>query len=558
MSTTNAGTPASRATTTSRELADEPRQSLIRRRVPFLFSVRFGITAWYAGVLILTIAVVGIGFRVLLVRTMDAQGRSRLEDAARDIRANIEEQAFVSTSSTGYAGYEIHVVPDFDSQNLQLSGVSFSIYDTSTGREIARAGNYAGVWPRRQDLPTLLALKDERYRTVTVSGYPVRTLAYPIVSEALRDAITGEPAVIGMIFATESLQSTTRMLDQMNRLLLVSGLAGAIFASIGGWLLAGRALAPVNRIMASAEDIANDRSAASLSRRVEVPATGDEIAQLAETFNDMLDRIEQAFAAQRRFVADASHELRTPLTSIKGNIDVLRRQLAAGRTLAPEDIVDALGDVGRESARMSRLVEDLLALARNESAGYGTAAGMHPTSLDVIAGEAVRTAEGLLHGQRLELDAPRPVTVTANGDQLVQVMLILLDNAIRHTPAGGTITLHVGQDIDPVDGVACARIDVEDTGHGIDPEHLPHLFERFYRAENARDRTTGGTGLGLAIALAIVRAHAGWIDVTSAPERGTRFTVWIPLRPDDVASEDATSRLRPRIPRRKPPLAPSA
>ncbi len=311
--------------------------------------------------------------------------------------------------------------------------------------------------------------------------------------------------------------------------------------------------------MASAEDIANDRSAASLSRRVEIPATGDEIAQLAETFNHMLDRIEQAFAAQRRFVADASHELRTPLTSIKGNIDVLRRQLAAGRALAPEDIVDALGDVGRESARMSRLVEDLLALARNESAGYATTAGMHPTSLDVIAGEAVRTAEGLLHGQHLELDAPRAVTVTANGDQLVQVMLILLDNAIRHTPAGGTITLHVGQDTDPVDGVACARIDVEDTGHGIDPEHLPHLFERFYRAENARDRTTGGTGLGLAIALAIVRAHAGWIDVASAPERGTRFTVWIPCRPDSSdTDESAAARLRSRIPRRKPPSAPNA
>lgn len=551
MSTSNAATPASRATTTSRELSDEPRQSLIRRRVPFLFSVRFGITAWYAGVLILTIAVVGIGFRMLLVRSMDAQGRNRLENAAEEIRANIQEQTFLSTSPTGYPDYEIHIVPEFDSQTLQLSGVSFSIYDTATGLPIDRGGNYASLWPPRNELPALLALKEPRYRTETVNGYPVRTLAYPIFSETMRNASTGEPYIIGMIFTAESLQSTTRMLDQMNRLLLISGLAGAIFASIGGWLLAGRALAPVNRIMASAEDIANDRSAASLSRRVEVPATGDEIAQLAETFNDMLDRIEQSFAAQRRFVADASHELRTPLTSIKGNIDVLRRQLAAGRTLTPEDIVDALGDVGRESARMSRLVEDLLALARNESVGYATTAGMHPTSLDVIAGEAVRTAEGLLQGQHLKLDAPDAVTVTANGDQLIQVMLILLDNAIRHTPAGGTITLHVGQDIDPVDGVACARIDVEDTGHGIDPEHLPHLFERFYRAENARDRSTGGTGLGLAIALAIVRAHAGWIDVASAPERGTRFTVWIPLRPDDVPNDDALGRLRPRIPRRK-------
>ncbi len=340
-----------------------------------------------------------------------------------------------------------------------------------------------------------------------------------------------------MIFTTESLETTVRTLHQMNKMLLISGVGGGLFASIGGWLLAGRALAPVNRIMASAEDIANDRSAASLSRRVEVPPTADEIAQLAATFNDMLDRIEQAFAAQRRFVADASHELRTPLTSIKGNIDVLRRQLAAGRPVSPDDIVDALGDVGRESARMSRLVEDLLALARNEAAGYVRSADMHSTSLDALAAEAIRTAEGLAQGQRLELDAQHHVIVHGNSDQLVQIMLILLDNAIRHTPADGSITLRVRRETDPVDNVACARIDVEDTGDGIDPQHLPHLFERFYRADNARDRNSGGTGLGLSIALAIVRGHGGWIDVTSAPERGTRFTVWLPLRRESPRGE---------------------
>ena len=550
MSTSNATAPAPRATTTSRELSDEPRQSLIRRRVPFLFSVRFGITAWYAGVLILTIAAVGIGFRTLLVRSMEQDAQNRLLVAAREVREGIHEQAFLDQ----YPGPAIAVMADFDGEPLQRSGISYSIYDIISLNRIDSGGTYAELWPQQRDLAKLIVLKEGKYFTVHVGEYSLRGLAYPIRSREVIDLATGEPAIIGMIFTTESLATTVQTLGKMNKMLLISGVGGGLFASIGGWLLAGRALAPVNRIRASAEDIANDRSAASLSRRVEVPPTADEIAQLAATFNDMLDRIEQAFAAQRRFVADASHELRTPLTSIKGNIDVLRRQLAASRPVSPDDIVDALGDVGRESARMSRLVEDLLALARNEAAGYVRSADMHSTSLDALAAEAIRTAEGLAQGQRLELDAQHHVIVHGNSDQLVQIMLILLDNAIRHTPADGSITLRVRRDPDPVDNVACARIDVEDTGDGIDPEHLPHLFERFYRADNARDRNSGGTGLGLSIALAIVRRHGGWIDVTSAPERGTRFTVWLPLRPESVRGDDPAARLRPRTSRRKLPF----
>jgi two-component system, OmpR family, sensor kinase len=539
-------------TSSSRVVQDEPRESLIRRRVPFLFSVRFGITAWYAGVLILTIAVLGIGFRILLVRALEQDAEERLVIAAEDVRRQTDELPYHDPDKDQYPAYELEAPEDIDVQRSLMSGVSITIVDTATRRVLFSEGTYEDLWPRERDIAELLDTRNETFITSHVEGYNIRSLVYPIRSQEMRDAKTGEPMIIGMVFVTESLTTTTRMLSQLNQLLLISGIVGAGIASIGGWVLAGRALLPVNRIMSSAEDIANDRSAASLSRRLEVPRTGDEIAQLAETFNDMLDRIEQAFAAQRRFVADASHELRTPLTSIKGNIDVLRRQLAAGRTLDPDDIVEALGDIGRESARMSRLVEDLLSLARNESATYTTTQDRPVMSLDVLAGEAVRTAEVLVHGQALRLEAPEPVLVHGNGDQLVQVMLILLDNALRHTPEGGSVTLRVSRDIDPIDDIACARIDVEDTGQGIESEHLPHLFERFYRAENARDRTSGGTGLGLAIALSIVRAHAGWIDVESAPDAGAHFTVWIPLLEEPLPQSTSTpSRLLPRMTRRK-------
>jgi signal transduction histidine kinase len=153
----------------------------------------------------------------------------------------------------------------------------------------------------------------------------------------------------------------------------------------------------------------------------------------------------------------------------------------------------------------------------------------------------------------LTIEAPEAVMIHGNGDQLVQVMLILLDNALRHTPPGGRVTLRISEEIDPLDGILCARIDVEDTGQGIHRAHLPHLFERFYRAEGSRDRTSGGTGLGLSIALSIVRAHFGWIDVESAPEQGTKFTVWIPQRDaSPQADAESNNRLMPRMPRRKP------
>jgi len=166
-------------------------------------------------------------------------------------------------------------------------------------------------------------------------------------------------------------------------------------------------------------------------------------------------------------------------------------------------------------------------------------------SLDVLAHEAFRTVHQVGKGQELKLNAGGPVTLHADGDRLVQVMIILLDNAIRHTPADGAVELTVDQEVDAATDEPCARIRVSDTGSGIAAEHVPHLFERFYRAEDARSRASGGTGLGLSIALAIVRTHHGWIDVDTAPGKGTTFTVWLPAAanagPAAALIEDAGS-----------------
>jgi signal transduction histidine kinase len=306
-----------------------------------------------------------------------------------------------------------------------------------------------------------------------------------------------------------------------------SGL-GLLLALAGGWVMAGRALRPVDQVTAAAARIAaGDGTAASLAARLPVPPADDELARLSSTFNAMLDRLQASFHAQERFVADASHELRTPLTAIRGNVDVLSRQTRNGsRVLMSGDLTPALDDIRVESDRMRRLLDDLLLLARSDAGEGARPFPMTQTSgvrLDAIASDAVRSASTLSQGQIVELEEPRPVLLDGDPDRLRQLIMILLDNAIRHTPPGGHVRVAVAAGAD-----GTARVAVRDDGEGIAAEHIPHLFERFYRADGARGRASGGTGLGLAIARAICRAHGGDIEVRSSPGQGATFIATLP------------------------------
>jgi signal transduction histidine kinase len=226
---------------------------------------------------------------------------------------------------------------------------------------------------------------------------------------------------------------------------------------------------------------------------------------------------------------------------------VLLRQVRAKRPIAEDDLADVLGILQRESGRMSRLVDDMLALARSDAGGQGDLLKQDAVSLEVVVGEAMRTARQLARGQQLELEVIEPVTLYGDGDRLVQVVLIFLDNALRYTKAGGTVTVVVDRATDADEDIACGRITIRDTGCGIQPQHVPHLFERFFRVEDARTRTAGGTGLGLSIALSIVRGHGGWIDVDTAVGRGTTFTVWLPLEHPAEPTAELTGPEPPRV-----------
>lgn len=300
---------------------------------------------------------------------------------------------------------------------------------------------------------------------------------------------------------------------RFGRLMILMAVVGCALAFAAGWLIAGRALRPVTVLTDTARAIARSRV---FSGRVPASRAQDELGRLATTFNEMLASLEEAYAAQQRFVSDASHELRAPITVIQANLDLLRRHPAMPPVEREQTVAEAFG----ETARLARLVSDLLALARADA---GVAIRRESVELDRVLMEVLGEARHLVQGQRLGITAVEPVLVEGDPDRLRQLLLIPIDNAIRYTPPGGRITVRLERRDD------AAEIRIDDTGIGIPERDLPRVFDRFYRADPARTRDPGGTGLGLGIARWIAERHGGAITLTSTPGQGTSARILLPM-----------------------------
>lgn len=242
----------------------------------------------------------------------------------------------------------------------------------------------------------------------------------------------------------------------------------------------------------------------------------DEVGRLAATFNGMLERLERAFAAQQRFVADASHALRTPLTAIQGNVELLLNGIHD-----PTEQRISLQAIRQETGRLSRVVSDLLLLAQADA---GQSFQHVPVEMMTIVLDVYPQARTLADGVTVSLGHEDIGLVAGDPDRLKEVVLNLTDNAIKYTPVGGQVTLSVYEDGDWV------QVEIADTGQGIPPEHLQHIFERFYRVPGVKARAgrPAGTGLGLPIAQWIIESHGGRLTVASEVGRGTTFTIWLP------------------------------
>lgn len=479
-------------------------------------TTRIRLTAWYATLFVLVLLALGISVEALAHNRLSADVDNRLISTGQDIGLVVQNRLATWPFPTPPRFEEF--VPSLGS--FASRGLLVQITDP-TGK-VVRGSEYAPGAPLVEEdaKPT----GEPKLISTVWNGDPMRAVHYPII---VKDG-TGQFWYVGAVIVGERLNTMQETLSSLRQVLLVTSSLGLLLALAGGWVLAGRALRPVDRVTAAAARIAaGDGTSASLEARLPVPPTDDELSRLSATFNAMLDRLQASFRAQERFVADASHELRTPLTAIRGNVDVLSRQARSPlHILSNADLTPALDDIRTESDRMKRLLDDLLTLARTDGRSDDVVNAVSRgdrVRLDSVAALAIRTAEGLAQGQRLELEAPRAVEVSGDPDSLQQLLMILLDNAIRHTPSGGRIRVAVAATNDGL-----ARIAVRDDGEGIATEHLPHIFERFYRADGARGRSSGGTGLGLSIARAICRAHGGDITVSSAPGSGTTFVVSLP------------------------------
>ena len=378
---------------------------------------------------------------------------------------------------------------------------------------------------------------------------------------------TTREQVVGAVVIAKTVDDVNGSLSTLGRLLVIGVIIATIFTTMGSWFIAGSSLQPVSKVTRIARAIAVNAHAAGLGRRVGYSGPRDEVGELAGTFDDMLASIEHVTNAQRRFVSDASHELRAPLTSIKGNLEFLRM----ARNAPEEARSEAVEDAYAEAERMTRLVNDLLLLARADAAAGGAPGSRaarlddqmrgrrEPVELDQLAMDIFRNARAQIQAgrkTRLQIGIQRlePVTVLADPGQLRQVMMILLDNAIKYTPEGGRVRISATRE----DGQAA--INVSDTGIGIEPEVLPHIFERFYRGDSARARDEHGSGLGLAIADWIVKAHNGEIRVVSEPGKGSTFSVRLPVlkRPGDQSSANLPAVRRHRSARMAGAIAPFA
>jgi two-component system, OmpR family, sensor kinase len=310
-----------------------------------------------------------------------------------------------------------------------------------------------------------------------------------------------------------SLAAVDATLASVRTTLLGVGLAAFAIALAVVFVVTGLGLRPLARVAAAADRVATG----DLSARARLPSGTDEIGRLGRAFDQMVDRLDGAFAAQRQFAADASHELRSPLTVLGGYVDVLAR----GAQEAPDSATRILGSMRREIDRLSRLAADLLLLTQLEAGGGRLA----PERLDVGVlltdlGEAARV---IGEGRRVTVERGGPLPVIADHDRLTQALLNLVDNAVRHTPEGGLITLSGHRDDTTI------VVEVFNEGEPIPREHLPHLFDRFYRVSRA-SAPGRHAGLGLAIVKAIIEASGGAVSATS-DAAGTRFIVWLPLAP---------------------------
>jgi heavy metal sensor kinase len=475
----------------------------------FFRTIRFRLTLWFALTLAAVLAASGFFWHFYLGREL----LRHIDDTLRIVAADVAtfHQAVHAEHNFSYltpepeehcAGLETFVRRHNWGEFVQVLDERGGIHCTTSNLKnfhlpLSKAAMQYG------------ARGESYYETIrTLGPHPIRLFTYPVSERG---------KIVALVQVGEDLEASEAALADLRFFLLAFSPLALLVLSGGGWFLAGRALAPVVQITRTAQRI----TAESLDRRLPVEPTHDEIARLAETFNAMLARLEDSFNKVRQFTGDASHELRTPLAILKGETEVALRWAKD-----PEELRRTLESNLEEIDRMGRILEDLLLLAKSEAGELRltlTTFSLSDMLQDLyLQGRTLAEPKGI--DFTLQLQVAEEVHLRGDELQLHRMLLNLISNGVKYTPPAGRVTLSLETRGEQ------AVVAVADSGIGIAEKHLPHIFDRFYRVDEARNREVGGTGLGLAIVKSIVEAHDGRIEVASIPGRGSTFTVHIPLR----------------------------
>lgn len=453
-------------------------------------SIRLKLTLWYSAVLLSTLILFGfIGFFAM---------RRGIEGGVDDgLR---EQQRGVSEVMQRVLPEGRERLRDELRERLQPRGDrDFSQISDETGRWL-----FQSEAMKRLDIPRK-GTSEASYFFIRANGHPFRVL-------------TQQFQVDGQAYLVQVAVPMGDFEDALNRFkwfLILSSPLLLVLASVGGYWMSRRALAPVDEITRAAQEI----HSRNLSRRLTVRQSRDELQRLTETLNSMLARLEAAFGKITRFTADASHELRTPIALMRAAAEISLR-----KSRSEAEYRETLFAILGESEKTTALVEKLMLLARTD-AGFESLE-QSVVNLNECLADACRKGRTLAEGRRIEFQQQLPtesVHVVGDASALRRLFLILIDNAVKYTPEEGQVAVSLTADSE------FAHVEVRDTGIGIGAEDLPHVFERFYRADKARSREQGGAGLGLSIARWIAEAHGGSIRVRSTPGAGSLFQVRLPL-----------------------------
>ena len=462
-------------------------------------SLRARLTLLYTILVGGTLMIFGLAIYQLVSLTITEQIDQILERTASNIINAIRVNAVG----------DLDVTPDV--ANLDLAT---NVYVQLWSRDKGLNPSYNISWMSEPLDPLARYTSQPVTRDVTIGNAHLRVMSVPL-------SIGSRPA--GTLQVAASLAVVEATQESLLNVLVMGTIVAVALAAFGVSFVTYRSLSPLKSVTQTALQITR---ADDLSRRIPYQGpTDDEIGQLIDAFNQTLGRLENLFHTQRRFVADVGHELRTPLTVIKGNIALMRKMGCSDE--------ESLNSVEDEVDRMTRMVGDLLLLARAESGKLPL--NRASVELDTLLFEVLQQSQVLAREKLdLRLGDIDQVLVCGDRDRLKQVLINLISNAVKYTPAGGEVIASLVKDED------CAKLSIQDNGPGIPSEDLPHIFERFFRIEKSRTRSADGKGFGLGLSIAywIIKHHDGDIEVESTEGEGTTFVVWLPLADGDCQPQN--------------------